>query len=114
MSEYPYYPTYRGMIFGSFKELDRFKELEKKMKQGLISDLYRNASFEICPERYGNKQAQYYIADFIYNEGGKRIAEDARKTRKEARNFTNLKKHYSLQTTQSLFSVKYSRCKHGE
>ena len=92
MSEYPYYPTYRGMIFGSFKELDRFKELEKKMKQGLISDLYRNASFEICPERYGNKQAQYYIADFIYNEGGKRIAEDARKNEERSTELYKLKK----------------------
>lgn len=92
MSEYPYYPTYRGMIFGSFKELDRFKELEKKMKQGLISDLYRNVKFEICPERYGNKQAQYYIADFIYNEGGKRIAEDARKGEERSTELYRLKK----------------------
>ena len=92
MSEYPYYPTYRGMIFGSFKELDRFKELEKKMKQGLISDLYRNASFEICPERYGNKQALFYIADFIYNEGGKRIAEDARKDEERSTELYKLKK----------------------
>jgi len=92
MSEYPYYPTYRGMIFGSFKELDRFKELEKRMKQGLISDLYRNVKFEICPERYGNKQAHYYIADFIYNEGGKRIAEDARDAEERRTELYKLKK----------------------
>ena len=47
--------VYNGMTFRDEKELARYMELEKLSKQGLISDLYRNVKFEICPERYGNK-----------------------------------------------------------
>lgn len=92
MSDFPYYPTYHGMIFRDSKELDRFKELEKKMLQGLISDLYRNVKFEICPEKYGNKNPHYFIADFSYNEGGKRIAEDARDAKERRTELYELKK----------------------
>lgn len=91
--------VYNGMTFRDEKELARYRELEKLSKQGLISDLYRNVKFEICPERYGNKQSHYYIADFIYNEGGKRIAEDARDAEERSTELYKLKK--------ALFLVNY-------
>jgi hypothetical protein len=84
--------VYNGMTFRDEKELTRYKELEKLSKQGLISDLYRNVKFEICPERYGNKNPHYFIADFSYNEGGKRIAEDARKGEERSTELYRLKK----------------------
>jgi hypothetical protein len=84
--------VYNGMTFRDEKELERYKELEKLSKQGLISDLYRNVKFEICPERYGNKNPHYFIADFSYNEGGKRIAEDARKGEERSTELYRLKK----------------------
>lgn len=88
-----------GMTFRDEKELARYKELEKLSKQGLISDLYRNVKFEICPERYGNKRSFYFIADFAYKEGGKRIAEDARDAEERRTELYELKK--------ALFLVNY-------
>lgn len=84
--------VYNGMTFCDEKELARYMELEKLSKQGLISDLYRNVKFEICPERYGNKRSFYFIADFAYKEGGKRIAEDARDGEERRTELYELKK----------------------
>ena len=84
--------VYNGMTFRDEKELARYMELEKLSKQGLISDLYRNVKFEICPERYGNKRSFYFIADFAYKEGGKRIAEDARDGEERRTELYELKK----------------------
>jgi len=84
--------VYNGMTFRDEKELARCRELEKLSKQGLISDLYRNVKFEICPERYGNKRSFYFIADFAYKEGGKRIAEDARDAEERRTELYELKK----------------------
>lgn len=84
--------VYNGMTFRDEKELARYRELEKLSKQGLISDLYRNVKFEICPERYGNKRSFYFIADFAYKEGGKRIAEDARDAEERRTELYELKK----------------------
>lgn len=84
--------VYNGMTFRDEKELARYMELEKLSKQGLISDLYRNVKFEICPERYGNKRSFYFIADFAYKAGGKRIAEDARDTEERITELYELKK----------------------
>ena len=84
--------VYNGMTFRDEKELARYMELEKLSKQGLINDLYRNVKFEICPERYGNKRSFYFIADFAYKEGGKRIAEDARDAEERRTELYELKK----------------------
>ena len=84
--------VYNGMTFRDEKELARYMELEKLSKQGLISDLYRNVKFEICPERYGNKRSFYFIADFAYKEGGKRKAEDARDAEERRTELYELKK----------------------
>ena len=84
--------VYNGMTFRDEKELARYIELEKLSKQGLISDLYRNVKFEICPERYGNKRSFYFIADFAYKEGGKRIAEDERDAEERRTELYELKK----------------------
>ena len=32
----------------------------------------------ICPKAGGNKRARYYVADFVYKEGGKSIIEDVK------------------------------------
>lgn len=62
--------VYNGMTFRDEKELARYMELEKLSKQGLISDLYRN----------------------VKKEGGKRIAEDARKNEERSTELYKLKK----------------------
>ena len=67
---------YRGQKFDSKKEAKRFVELEMLEKSGLISELRTQVKFEIVPKRYGNKRARFYVADFVYKEGGKSIIED--------------------------------------
>ena len=64
---------YRGQKFDSKKEAKRFVELEMLEKSGLISELRTQVKFEIVPKRYGNKRARFYVADFVYKEGGKSI-----------------------------------------
>ncbi len=92
---------YKGMTFDSRKELRRYHELELLQRAGAISDLKRQARFELIPaqreeptEQYKRgpkkgefkpgkviEQATYYIADFVYNENNKTIVEDAKGVR---------------------------------
>lgn len=67
-----------GIAFDSKKEASRFQELKLLEKSGCISDLKIQVCFLICPRMGGNKRARYYIADFVYKEGGKSIIEDVK------------------------------------
>ena len=74
------------MVFDSKKEAGRFQELKLLERGGVISDLKTQVRFLICPKEGGNKRARYYVADFVYTEGGKTIIEDVKSeiTRKNA------------------------------
>lgn len=76
---------YDGIKFDSQKEANRYSELKMLQMSGLIGDLKLQVWFEVCPKRYGNKRARYYVADFVYTEGGKKIIEDVKSpaTRKD-------------------------------
>jgi len=78
---------YKDLKFDSFKERDRFKDLELMEKAGLISSLRCQVPFEIVP-KVGKNRAVHYIADFVYfNEQGERVVEDSKGAR------TNVYKH---------------------
>lgn len=66
------------MIFDSKKEASRYQELRLLECGGVISDLKMQVRFMICPKAGGNKRARYYVADFVYKEGGKSIIEDVK------------------------------------
>lgn len=74
------------IVFDSRKEAKRFQELKILEKSGYISDLKMQVKFSICPKFGGNKRERFYIADFVYKEGGKSIIEDVKSeiTRKNA------------------------------
>lgn len=66
-----------GMKFDSKKEYTRFNELMMMQRAGIIDELRRQVSFEIVPKN-GTERAAYYVADFVYKEGGKKIIEDVK------------------------------------
>ena len=70
--------TVEGITFDSAKEANRYRELKMLEISGLISDLKIQQRFEIVPKAGGNKRARFYIADFTYFEGGKKIIEDVK------------------------------------
>ncbi|MFL8969332.1 DUF1064 domain-containing protein [Helcococcus kunzii] len=71
-----------GITFDSILEKDRYIELKRLEKLGLISDLKLQPKFEIIPTvRYRNKtyRVTYYIADFMYLDSKKnKIVEDTK------------------------------------
>ena len=88
--------TSDGAIHDSRKEANRWCELTLLERAGKISNLQRQVPFELIPaqyesfERYGKngkrlkdgqrciEKSVVYIADFVYNEGGKRVVEDVK------------------------------------
>lgn len=70
--------TVEGITFDSAKEANRYRELKMLEISGLISDLKIQQRFEIVPKAGGNKRSRFYIADFTYLEGGKKIIEDVK------------------------------------
>ena len=66
-----------GIVFDSKKESDRFLELAMLEKAGVIKNLERQKRFQIVPKTKDEK-AVYYIADFVYEQEGKLIAEDVK------------------------------------
>lgn len=71
-----------GVTFDSAKEYKRFCELSLLEKAGAIQNLQRQVKFELIPsQRIGGKVAERpctYIADFVYQEGGKTVVEDTK------------------------------------
>lgn len=88
--------TSDGAIHDSRKEAERWCELTLLERAGKISNLQRQVPFELLPaqyesfERYGKngkrlkdgkrciEKSVVYIADFVYNEGGKKVVEDVK------------------------------------
>jgi hypothetical protein len=88
--------TSDGAIHDSRKEANRWCELTLLERAGKISNLQRQVPFELIPaqyesfERYGKngkrlkdgkrciEKSVVYIADFVYNEDGKRVVEDVK------------------------------------
>jgi hypothetical protein len=88
--------TSDGAIHDSRKEANRWCELTLLERAGKISNLQRQVPFELLPaqyesfERYGKngkrlkdgqrciEKSVVYIADFVYNEDGKRVVEDVK------------------------------------
>ena len=70
------------MTFDSKKELLRYSELKLLEKNGMISGLERQVSFELIPKQVENgrvvERAVKYIADFTYYENGKLVVEDVK------------------------------------
>lgn len=67
-----------GMVFDSKKEASRYQELRMLEKGGFISDLKLQVRFSICPKFGANKRERFYVADFVYKEGGKSVIEDVK------------------------------------
>jgi len=74
--------TRDGMTFDSMKEYRRYCELLLLERAGAITDLQRQVKFELIPsQRIDGKvveRACQYIADFVYQENGKRVVEDTK------------------------------------
>lgn len=92
-----------GMVFDSIKEADRYFSLYVLERAGKIKNLRRQVKFELLPTqyetfpRYSDKTGKRltdgkraiekgctYIADFVYEENGKTIVEDAKGFKTEA------------------------------
>lgn len=64
-------------VFDSKKEMRRYGELIILEKAGLISNLRRQIKFELIPKQESERSC-VYIADFVYEENGKTVVEDAK------------------------------------
>lgn len=74
--------TVDGLVFDSRKEYIRYRELALLQRAGQVSDLKRQAKFELIPsQKVGGKvveRACTYVADFVYTENGKTVVEDTK------------------------------------
>ena len=66
-----------GVIYDSQKEANRAMELAMLQKAGVIKNLERQKRFEIVPKTK-DERAVFYVADFVYMQDGKLIAEDVK------------------------------------
>ena len=69
--------------FDSKKECDRFWALQMYEKAGSIKNLRRQVAYEVIHAQYGAdgkllENAVKYIADFVYEQGGETVVEDAK------------------------------------
>lgn len=73
--------TYKGMLFDSMVEADRYIELEQLQKKGKIQNLDRQVVYTILPQQIHNGvkvQPVKYKADFIYTIDGTAYMEDVK------------------------------------
>ena len=89
-----------GVVYDSKKEAKRAAVLQQQAKYGIITNLERQVTFELQPG-YTNNQGKKirpinYIADFVYEQEGKKIVEDTKGWRT---------KEYSIK--KKLFEYKY-------
>ena len=68
---------YLGEDFDSRAEKDRYLELLILQKGGKLSNLRRQAKYELVPAGYGER-AVTYTADFVYDVGDKTVVEDCK------------------------------------
>lgn len=69
-----------GIWFDSKKEARRYAELKALEKAGVISHLFLQVRFKVCPRIEGVKGSRdrYYVADFVYSENGVDVIEDVK------------------------------------
>lgn len=73
-----------GITFDSKLEARRYITLKEMEEQGLISDLRRQVKYELLPKQEKEypgdttERACYYIADFVYMLGDRKIVEDTK------------------------------------
>ena len=75
--------SWKGIVFDSILERDRFIILEADQREGKISDLRRQVKYVLSPEqRIGGKLVERecsYIADFVYKlPSGEEVVEDTK------------------------------------
>lgn len=75
-----------GMIFDSKHEATRWIELKYMERAGLISNLVRQMPITLLPAQRNEKgkvieRPIKYVADFMYEENGKQVIEDAKGVR---------------------------------
>lgn len=74
--------TVSGEEFDSHKEARRYGELVLLQRAGHISGLQRQVRFELIPSQYVDgkcvERAVHYVADFVYDESGRRVVEDTK------------------------------------
>ena len=68
------------LTFDSKHEADRWFALRLLERGGCIKNLERQVRIEIVPKSEHGR-ALYYVADFVYEENGKTIVEDAKGVR---------------------------------
>ena len=88
--------TENGITFDSMKEANRWGQLKLMERAGRISNLRRQVRFCLIPEqrmpdtlgpRGGRRKGKiiekgcYYVADFVYEENGRTVVEDAKGVR---------------------------------
>lgn len=76
--------TVDGSTFDSRKEADRYLVLKGMEEDGSIEDLRRQVRYELVPafdvdDRH--YRPVYYVADFVYREGGREVVEDVKGVR---------------------------------
>ena len=72
-----------GIQFDSKHEATRWVELTYLQRAGLISDLKRQVPYELIPNQKNEagkviERAVTYVADFVYQENGHVVVEDAK------------------------------------
>lgn len=73
-----------GQTFDSKKEANRYKELRLLEKAGVIKDLWTQVKFKLIPAQRDEATGKVierecsYKADFVYEEDGKTVVEDAK------------------------------------
>ena len=74
--------TLDGVTYDSAKEARRGAELRLMERAGLISDLCAQVRYELIPAQKRNgkvvERPVYYIADFVYEQDGETVVEDAK------------------------------------
>lgn len=75
---------WRGIVFDSIRERDRFIILDSEQREGKITDLNRQVHFQLLPVQKVNgkivERPCGYIADFVYRRDGELVVEDVKST----------------------------------
>ena len=66
-----------GIKFDSRHEAERYAELKLLQRAGKIRNLRCQVPFELVPKQDGERAVKY-IADFVYEENGSMVVEDAK------------------------------------
>ena len=93
---------FRGEVFDSKKELDRYIELLAMEQRGEIKNLKRQVEFELIPRQKKSdghiERGCWYIADYVYEKDGKDVVEDVKGFRhSQAYNVFTIKRKLMLQ-----------------